>query len=76
MRYQPTIDIWPLSDRERAQIQPGQWIRAYPDGPTGRWCGFTRAGTCVVAWQAGKAPIGHYAAKFTQLRAYARAMAQ
>lgn len=75
MKYQPTIDIWPLSDRERATIQPGQWVRAYPGGPIGRWFGLTRARVAVVAWHAGKAPKGHWNNKCHLLRQYAKAMA-
>lgn len=47
-RYQPTIDIHKLDQRDRAKLQPGQWVRAGENGPTGRFYG--SGSSDVVAW--------------------------
>ena len=49
MRFTKTIDIWQLTSEERAQLQPGQWVKSGPHGSLGRFYGEGRAST-VVAW--------------------------
>ncbi len=71
-RFQKRIEIWPLSPQDRAALQPGQHISA--GGAHGRWCGQTRAGVDVAAWQ-GNAQ-GHKAGARAYMRSligYARA---
>ena len=48
--YVPILDIWPLPPRARAALQPGQWVKAGPDGPRGRYLGQRPGGSDVVAW--------------------------
>lgn len=47
-RYQKAFNIWEVSDSNRARIQIGQWVKAGPDGPLGRFCGHGTSD--VVAW--------------------------
>lgn len=48
--FQKTVDVWGLSDAERALLQPGQHVKTTGDErATGRWCGQTIGGS-VVAW--------------------------
>ena len=69
-RYVKTLDIWPLPARARAALHPGQWVRAGPGGPLGRYMGQTRAGADVVAWRDNaRGRLGYGRA----LRTYARA---
>lgn len=49
--YVPAMDIWKLPPARRASLQPGQWVRAGPQGPLGRYMGQGRAGSDVVAWR-------------------------
>jgi hypothetical protein len=51
MQFKPTIDVWALSQVERAAIQPGQWVKAGPNGPRGQYLGQRKSGSDVVAWQ-------------------------
>lgn len=48
-QYRPALDIWPLPERARAALHPGQWVTAGPGGPRGRYLG-QRNGCDVVAW--------------------------
>ena len=71
-QYIPTLDIWELSPLQRKLLQPGQWVKAGPNGARGRYLGQTRTGSDVVAWQdnaRGKPGYG------TALRAYAKGAA-
>jgi len=68
-QYRPALDIWPLPERARAALHPGQWVTAGPGGPRGRYLGQTRAGVDVVAW-AGNAR-GRGPSYVRALRAYA-----
>lgn len=47
-KFLPTINIDNLSSEERKALQPGQWVRAGEDGPTGRF--FGEGASTVVAW--------------------------
>lgn len=69
MRYQKTVEVWPLTREERAKLQPGQWITA--GGARGRWCGQTQ-GSDVALWCDG-VPKGQHRAKLRALRDYAQA---
>lgn len=66
-RYQPTLDIWPLSDAQRAALPIGQWVRAGEGGPVGRFYGQGRS--TVVAWQGNARASRDY-------RGYQRALCQ
>lgn len=67
MRYQPTIDVWALSEAERKNLQPGQWVRA--GEAIGRYLGQRPTGSDVCLW---KGPKGSYRARMAALRAYAK----
>ncbi len=49
-RFQSTVDVWDLTPKQRARLMPGQWVKAGPAGPKGRYWGQTRGGSDVVAW--------------------------
>jgi len=67
-RYMARIDIWKLNDSQRSKLQPGQYIVAGEDGPTGRFWGQGR--TTVAAWD-GNARR-NYAAYQKAMRDYAK----
>ena len=67
MKFKPTIDVWALAPSERAAIQPGQWVKAGPNGPCGQYLGQRKGGSDVVAWQGRHA----FAAARRALRLYA-----
>jgi len=48
-KFQKTVEVWPLSQQERAKLQAGQHITA--GGAKGRWCGQTARGIDVAAWR-------------------------
>lgn len=48
MRYSKAINIWDLSDSERANLQIGQWVYAGDKSNMGRFYGQGRS--TVVAW--------------------------
>jgi len=70
MKFKPTFDVWPLSQAERAAIQPGQWVTAGPraDAPRGQYLGQKKSGVDVVAWHRSRS---QYFSKRQALRAYA-----
>lgn len=70
MQFKATIDIWALSDSERAAIQPGQWVKAGDNGSRGQYMGMKPGGSDVVAWRNGRK---NYANKRRMLRQYALA---
>ena len=52
-KYQKTVDIWALSQKERKSLQAGQWITAGKGGKfetKGIWCGVGKAGNDVALW--------------------------
>jgi hypothetical protein len=53
-RFLPTVNLWTLSDADRAALLPGQWVSAgTPDATRsncGRFYGVRRSGSVVVAW--------------------------
>lgn len=53
-RFQPTINIWTLSNEQLAALIPGQWVSAgEPDATRtncGRFYGVKASGSVVVAW--------------------------
>ncbi|SCX31089.1 hypothetical protein DSM25558_5116 [Agrobacterium sp. DSM 25558] len=65
-RFSKTVDIWNLSPEAIAKLQPGQWVKAGPDGTKGRFMG--QGASTVVAW-VGRIPRGNR--YFPYLRAYA-----
>ena len=69
MQFRPLINIWNVKPRDRAAIQPGQWIQAGPQGPIGQYLGQRKSGTDVVAWRGRD-----YASKRATLRQYAKAI--
>ena len=74
MRFQPTIDIWSLTDEQRASLQPGQWVMAGPSGPRGRFLGQGR--TTVVGWLDNARGHRSYRAYMRTLRDYARSISR
>lgn len=74
MRYEPTIDIWTLTDEQRAKLPVGQWVTAGPDSARGRFLGAGRS-TQVVAWLPNARGSGDYRGYMTTLRNYARSIA-
>lgn len=77
MRYGPTIDIWTLTDEQRAKLPVGQWVTAGPtsDAPKGRFMGEGR-GTQVVAWLGNARASRDYRGYMATSRDYARSLAQ
>lgn len=68
--YRKTVDVWTLTEAERARLPVGQWVTAGPgpDAPKGRYMGQGR-GSDVVAWVGnGK---GRWRSYLKALRAYA-----
>lgn len=76
MRYRPTLDLWTLSPDARAALPIGQWVSAgAPDASRancGRWCGVTRGGSEVVAWNGNARKHASPAAYRHLLRTYAK----
>lgn len=66
MRYQNTIDIWAMQKNDVSKLQPGQWVKAGPNGNRGIYLGVKASGSIVVAW--------HSNATSRQYRAYIRAL--
>lgn len=50
MKFKPAVDIWKLSNEERAKLQRGQWVYAGNPEDKGVWCGQRPNGSGVVAW--------------------------
>lgn len=48
-RYTAAVDIWTLTDAQRAQLQPGQWVYAGTRDNVGRFYG--QGASTVVAWR-------------------------
>jgi len=66
--FRTTLDIWALTDEERAELPIGQWVTAGPDGPKGRFYG--QGASAVVAW-IGNAR-GRYRPYMAAIRDYGR----
>lgn len=62
MKYTKTIDVWALTETQRAKLHPGQWVTA--GTARGRYMGQKPSGTDVVAWRKGTMKV---------LRDYAKA---
>lgn len=62
-----TLDIWSLTDEQIAALQPGQYVKAGPNGGVGRFYG--KGASTVVAWSS-RIPSGkrraEYLAKYIQ----------
>ena len=71
-RYQKRLDVWALSQEERARLQPGQHITA--GGARGVYLGQTRNGTDVAMWEKS-VPARLRAATLGTLRTYAKTYA-
>jgi hypothetical protein len=67
-RFQPAIDIWDLSEDQRARLQVGQWVTAGPEGPKGRF--FGQGETTVVAWLGNARGSRDYRGYMRTLRTY------
>ena len=80
MKFRPLINIWNVEPRDRAAIQPGQWVQAGPQGPIGQYLGQKKSGTDVVAWRntvySNKSTTSErgFAAKRKAYRQYAKAI--
>ncbi|GGD98247.1 MULTISPECIES: hypothetical protein [Rhizobium] len=67
-RYLPTIDIWEITEDGRASLQIGQWVKAGPDGPKGRFYG--HGSSTVVAFLPNAR--GRYRSYMATIRDYGR----
>jgi hypothetical protein len=56
MKYQPALDVWTLTDHQRAALQIGQWVYAGDRSNMGRFYGQGRS--TVVAWHNNGKRIG------------------
>ena len=72
MRYTKAVDIWALSDKQRARLQIGQWVYAGDRTNVGRFYG--QGATTVVAWL-GNAKRD-YRQYMAALRDYGRSVAR
>lgn len=72
MKYRKAVNIWNLSEAERAQLQPGQWVYAGNPEDKGIWCGQRPSGSGVVAWHANSKNRGSYWGYVQTLRSYAK----
>ena len=70
MKYQPTIDIWCLSDEDVSKLQPGQWVTA--GGAKGVFCGVKPSGSVVCMWQENAKGRDSYASYRRSLMNYAK----
>lgn len=65
-RFLPTVNIWALSEEQRAALIPGQWVSAgEPDADRsncGRFYGVKASGTVVVAWNGNARRSGNWKA--------------
>jgi len=75
MKYQKTVDIGNMSDKDIRALQPGQWVYTTQDRPVwrGRFWGVKPSGTIVVAWQGNAHRAGGWHSYQRSLRAYAQA---
>lgn len=48
-KFTKTVDIWALTEEQIKKLQPGQWVKAGPDGTRGRF--FGHGASTVVAWE-------------------------
>lgn len=71
--FTKAVDIWSLTPEEIANLQPGQYVTAGPQGPKGRFFGC--GSTTVVAW-AASIPAGgrrrEYLSKYAEFGRQAR----
>ena len=72
MKYQKSINIWNMSDSERAKLQPGQWIYAGEKTSKGIFLGIRESGSVVCAWYQN-AKSREYKSYIRTLRDYALA---
>lgn len=71
-RFLPTLDIWQLTDEQRAALPIGQWVRAGDGGPVGRF--FGQGATTVVAWVGNARASRDYRGYMRALRDYGRSV--
>ncbi len=76
MQFQKAIDIWALPQPLVKHLQPGQWVKAGPQGPSGRFYGVRpRSGVVVVAWKGNAKASKDYFGYCKGLRQYANPLA-
>lgn len=73
-KFTKAVDIWALTDLQRALLPIGQWVTAGPDGPRGRFFGQGRS--TVVAWveNARTKRSGGYKAYMASIAAYGKSV--
>ena len=76
-KYRKMVDIWTLSNEQRAQLQPGQWVSAGPADAVGsncgRWYGFKRTSSSeIVAWNGNARASKNWNAYQRSLAIYAK----
>lgn len=76
MKYQPTVNIYSLTDAQISALQIGQWVATTDQiinrNERGIYLGTKPSGTVVVAWY-GNAKGNNYRAYIRTLRNYATA---
>lgn len=70
--FTKTVDIWALTPEEIARLQPGQWVKAGPDGTAGRFFGY--GASIVVAWQSRLPKGRRYREFLKRYAAYGKAV--
>ena len=73
MKYQKSMNIWNMSDSERAKLQPGQWVYAGDKSNNGIFLGIRESGSVVCAWYQNAKCAREYKAYIRILRDYALA---
>jgi len=68
MKYTKTIDVWALTEAQRAKLQAGQWIKA--GSAKGVYLGQKASGSDVACWH--HEGIKDWKSKVSTLRAYAK----
>jgi hypothetical protein len=73
MKYQKSINIWAISDKEISALQAGQWVYGGELRNQGRFLGMKKSGTIVVAWYGNANQQSSYNGYIKMLRNYAKA---
>lgn len=66
-----TINIDGMTDEQLSKIPAGQWVKAYADGPTGRFYGHRRGVTVIAYASRARSFPGGYREYMKRIRAYA-----
>jgi hypothetical protein len=72
MKFQKSINIWAISDKEIADLQRGQWVHGGEINNKGRFLGMKKSGTVVVAWNGNAHQQSSYMGYIKMLLNYAK----